>query len=185
MKYVVTIILIGCLFLIGHGCRTHRNTDSAPKVEDLLVEQGDLPDGFSGGQIADTRPKMFDKLPYGEKEVHQKFQRSQEAAGGVSIFIYKAQGDLERANNQVVTGFGQAMDSYGVKSERHVLSNVGEKAEGTFAIYTTMQSRFTNGEVAFVRCGALVHIRLSDTPWDQITTYANRLDERLRPRLCK
>ena len=61
-------------------------------LEDILIESGDLPIGYTSGQFQ-SPPKMFDdfikKIGDADYSVSQQFAKNEKAAGGVTVFVYE------------------------------------------------------------------------------------------------
>ena len=145
-------------------------------LEPFLIQPGDLPAGLSGGQSSNSPPEMFDELPEAVYEIDQRFERNGDIQGGVTVFLYEGEDDLQLAYNLLLEGFGDSTES---------ISDVGEKAEYTNIYMEMLGMKMDASEVAFARCNALVHIRMSDVEQRQIISYAQGLDRRLANIVCE
>ena len=148
-------------------------------LESILVRDGDLPAGYRGAQIRSQAPAMFDDLPEPQNEVFQQFEHDGEAAGGVSIFLFENETDLENSFDIIYDG---------MSDDASLHSRVGEKS----AIleysrnFPELKFKFEVTEFLFIRCGALVHIRMTDVAnIDYAEAFAERLDKRLEDLICR
>ena len=155
-------------------------------LEPIVFLSGDLPAGFSGAQIRDTPPTMFDGIVGFENSIYQQFERNDKGAGGVTILLYDLIDQREVAYSIIVGGFGKSGDDAGVKTTVAELPGVGEKA-----MYVTIEASVSgislnNVDLVFTRCHSVVHIRMTDTAnVDYISAYAKRLDKRLTELICQ
>lgn len=140
-------------------------------LDSLLIQAGDLPGGMTAGQISDTMPPIFDKLPAPTRFIRQEFARSDQPGGAVSVLIYDQAADRDTAYTSIVADMPPGA----------ALPNVGERA--TFG-YLNIGVRIY--DLVFQRCSAVVHIRMSAPRLsaDNLEAYAKRLDSRLRPVVC-
>lgn len=139
-------------------------------LEPLLIQNGDLPAGFSGAQIKDEAPAMFDKAPKPVKAIDQRLASKDDNAGGIVALLYETPEDTVKAYDMVVDGMGDKVKA---------LEGVGEKASVMADTLAAANLSFSEG--AFYRCGAVVHIRfvgIEDA--DAVEAYAKRLDKRLQ-----
>ena len=146
------------------------------EIEPLLIQQGDLPAGFSGAQVSKFPPEMFNNLPEAENEIYQQFEKGGEPAGGVAVFLYGSEDKLELAYNTLVEGFTE---------DKIIINDVGEKAEYDYLYFDMLGVITENSDLSFIRCNALVHIRMSNEEQRPILSYAQRLDERLTQVICR
>jgi len=145
------------------------------QLEDILIEDGDLPAGYSGAQIRDTAPEMFDNLPESENTINQQLAKGGEQKGGVTIFLYDSQKDLDSAFFKIKTGF----------SEEEQLEEVGENGFIAYFSQDILGIKIQYGDLLFVRCNAVVHIRMTElSSEDSLIAYAKRLDKRLSELVC-
>jgi hypothetical protein len=132
-------------------------------LEPLLIQSGDLPSGFSGAQVLQDAPGMFRDIPPTENVIYQRFQKNGETIGGVTVFLYGDDETRGAAYDLVVDGFADPVEE---------ISNVGEIADGSLF------------DLAFIRCNALVHVRMVGAGLDEVAAYATRLDSRLTDVVC-
>ena len=135
----------------------------------ILVQPGDLPAGFSAAQVRDAPPGMFDDLPAWGWAVYQQLARGDDTGGGITVISYDDTGALADAYNLVRSGMGDALE----------MDDLGERAALTMLGFGP-----GGGDVAFTRCGLLIHIRMVGADRDGLTAYAQRLDKRLQSLPC-
>jgi len=147
------------------------------QLDSIVIQEGDLPAGFSGAQIRDTAPEMFKDLPSAQNTVYQQLEKEGDVAGGITIFLYDSQDNIETAYNLIVGGL---LDDAKLSDE------VGEKAIISSISITIADITIKSVDMAFVRCGAVVHIRMSGTDdVNSVVAYAKRLDNRLKTLICQ
>jgi hypothetical protein len=130
-------------------------------LEHLLVQDGDLPAGLTAAQFKATPPGMFRDVKYFKLFAGRSFEKGGESYGGVSLFIYDDEIGLDIDYNVIIMGFGP---------DRDFIETFGEKAHQRW------------GDIAFVRCNTIVHIRAPE-PVGAIN-YAKRLDNRIEQQVC-
>ncbi len=138
----------------------------------LLLQTGDLPDGYVGGQISNSLLPRFLNLPRPNYVIMQEIDKGGEMAGNISLMLYL--NGVEGAYQGDIADF---------TAERKSIDGIGEEA----AFIGMGRTGSTNaGDLAFKRCSALAHIYLSNTSDEAVfVNYARRLDARLTPALCK
>lgn len=155
-------------------------------LEPLLIVPGDLPAGFSGAQIRDVLPPMFDGVPETDNQISQQFERDGEGAGSVNVMLYSAGVDREAVYARILDGFAEPEDGSNIKVVRENIAEVGEMAEAETIEASVLSTPLNTADLTFVRCGAVVHIRLFGTSkMVDIVSYARRLDRRLMAVVCR
>lgn len=134
-------------------------------LNSILIQQGDLPAGFSGDQILYSAPGMYKKLPVADNTIFQQIAKMGESYGSVAVFLFEDKEKITSAYNQIVT------DMLGT----HPVKGIGEKAY--------VSGNLDN--IAFVRLNAVVHIHAYLPSDADIPAYAARLDSRLEKLLNK
>ena len=146
------------------------------QLEEIVIKDGDLPAGYSGAQIRDIAPAMFDDVPKAQNTYYQQFAKDGDTKGGVTIFLFESQEDNEIAYNQIYDG---------LSDEAKELDEIGDKG---YVYYTSMDvlgSTMQFGDLLFKRCNAVVHVRMTDvSSEDSLLAYAKRLDGRLIEIVC-
>lgn len=154
-------------------------------LEPLLIQPGDLPAGFSGAQVKDVAPSLFDDLPTAENTMDQRFERGGDTAGGVTVFLYDSTSEIEEAYALIMSieaDYALIMGGMNVQT----VAGVGEQA--IVSVLSLPVGGFTleSSDLAFIRCNAVVHIRMADVvDIDTIRVYAKRLDSRLESVVCQ
>ena len=143
------------------------------KLDALLVQPGDLPAGITTAQIRSTAPAMFSGLPVADQTVFQQFSQAGNISGGATVFLYSDATKRQNAYAQIHDGMGPA----GLNS---TVQNVGEKSNEIHM--TLIQDEY---EILFLRCTAVVHIRMFIDDNASIEAYAQHLDQRLTPVVCR
>lgn len=155
-------------------------------LEPILIISGDLPAGYSGAQIRNTPPEMFNNITNFNNAIYQQFEKDGESAGGVAIFLFESINNGDIAFQKIVDGFGKSDESANIKTTVENISNVGERATAV-TVETSLSGlsmKFT--DFVFVRCHAIAHIRMKDTVnIEYLTGYGIRLDKRLSELICR
>ncbi len=180
----LVIATVGVLTLVGCGGSAPETPSdtiapaSAPEVavEDVLLESGDLPEGFAKGErpAGEYVGSMWENIARPDARHEQWIALNGENRGSTQVFLYGAEVDARFAYGQVEALVTQ--ESTGQAPQP--IEELGEQA----ALGT---GTFGNTDLAFRRCNATVYIRLSGLPnISDLVRYARRLDERLTPVVC-
>lgn len=160
---------------------TNTNTPkplSASDLEPFLILPGDLPAGYYGAQVRPVLPSMFRELPPAASVIYQEIATIQGQKGGVAVALYDSPSTLDEAYRIILDSMSDQVQP---------LPSVGERAHYLAVYFVVTGDMIT--EALFMRCGAVVHIRITGLSQhsgaDQIVTYAGRLDARLAQILCK
>lgn len=162
------------LFFFLFSCEKKQNIQ-VMNIEDIIIKTGDLPAGYSGAQIRDVAPSMFNNLPKPKKEIYQQFEKRDNLEGGVTILFYNNKEDVEKAYNLIVSHMGDELEN---------IPNLGDRATGTALDFSNFGVSDVT-ELLFAKCNSIVHIRMNDL-YDliSVTSYAKRLCQRLEPYVC-
>lgn len=157
-------------------------------LEAIAILPGDLPAGYSTGQMSDNPPEMFTDIRSYVNALYQQFEHDGEAAGGVAIMLFDSNGKATAAYDVIVSGFGEPTSGGDQWLENGNLPSPGERASFAILNVNFQISYFSpvkSVDLAYIRCNAVVHIRMSDTTdVDYVVIYGERLDERLIPLVC-
>lgn len=139
-----------------------------------FIGQG-LPSGLLPGERKNGPPPgLYQGLPmsYDVKSLWQQFHdtREDKDSGGVMLFLYGEDSDRQKAYDVVTTSLGSGVASFG---------DVGEKAG-----ITEPEPGFNGTEIVFIRCRAVVHVRMFGTYAAAAKAYAERLDSELTKLAC-
>ncbi|MCX6120979.1 MAG: hypothetical protein NTX44_05125 [Ignavibacteriales bacterium] len=154
------------------------------QLESLLIQPGDLPVGFAGGQIRDEVPAMFSELPKPEVSIYQQLAFKGEIAGGIALFICSDNDTAKKSFSIIVSGFGQSEEDDLYKRSVESVKTIGEQCAQVISHALTPELLGVplndNGDLAFVRKSIVVHIRMVGTSDSiDLQTYAKRLDQRI------
>lgn len=155
-------------------------------LETILFKPGDLPSGFSVGEISKISSKQYKWVEnHGVNNIHAMLERGGVLSdGSVSMFLYNSSDEVNEAYVSMVNSYGPSS----IDNPVGLLNGVGEKA--TFV----ESNEVWNGDIdhqisiTFTRCHAAVEITIFDDIGDvslsSISTYATKLDERLQSLVC-
>lgn len=153
-------------------------------LENLLIQDGDLPPIFVGQQVVSRPPVDIGSVPPADLAINREFRAGEFGSDGVTILLYESLDDLERAYDIVAGVIAE-------KTPARPLSQVGEKAvvtERTIgeSLLLLGMSSATSAKVVFIRCHAVVYIDLfaSVADAEMAAEYARRIDQRLDPLVC-
>lgn len=139
-------------------------------LEAILIEDGDLPSGYAGGQLRDEAPGMFRDVPQTARLVaYQQLQKGGETKGGVTVLVFDSEVDVNQAFEIIAAGFGSGTET---------VAGLGEQA---------IKSQGVRGmppEVLFKVCQTVAHIRMTETDEAGVLGYAKRLAKRLPAAVC-
>lgn len=146
---------------------------SSIELRPYLYQEGDLPANLEPGQIRDFAPEMFDRMPKADKEIYMQFSSGGDSAGGVSVFLYEDQNKREGAYSFIVGGMGDSASP---------VAGIGEKAIGL----SMSLGGLDIAEVVLQKCALVIHVRMTRTTnLDDATSYAQQLEKRLSPVVCR
>jgi hypothetical protein len=89
-------------------------------LELVLIQDGDLPVGLTGGQVRGTPAQMFSELPPADNAIFQQFSDSGGAAGGVEVFLFELDEAAQAAYRVIASGM----------SGTEPISGLGDQAGG-------------------------------------------------------
>ena len=153
----------------------------APSLSELNLDSipfqpGDLPNQYESGQAS---YKWADGLPQTVKPDNVVIQKvGWDISSGfeddyVMVALFKSKQDLDNA-------FDAATKTYGARIIEP--ATVGER--NAFVMVSTLSG---DGFLTFTRCSAFVAIRITGADIDEelLTSYAQRIDKRLKPLICQ
>ncbi|MGB7539308.1 MAG: hypothetical protein WBM17_12290 [Anaerolineales bacterium] len=145
-------------------------------LEQQLVRPGDLPEGFTAGNPGSTVPERFKDFPPAQYQVSVELTAGGSWAGNTTVFLYGNADDIEKAFNPE----GKAYD------ESNALEGLGEKSSflKLSIPYGTGGSTLDAANAFWIRCSAVVEIRLITSNDDDVKNYALALDQRITPYVC-
>jgi hypothetical protein len=141
-------------------------------LSSVLVLPDDLPEGYSGDQIKDVLPDLYDDLNRPVYQIYQEFKKNDHGAGGVGIRVYDSKATAIEVYNSFLSQWHE-------REPTEAVADLGD------------QSQTSEYDLMFVRCNALVNMRFMSTPdydpagYDTRVSYARNMDERLTPLVCR
>jgi hypothetical protein len=143
--------------------------------ESILIEEDDLPAGYYGAHLQAPDPLFFTQFNASvpDYSIYQGLEIDKKLAGFVMVLVYENQEDVEIAYQNLL----QPQDA-------RSLNDVGDKAKIWSGPSVLVNYDFVG--VMAIRCHALVGIVIERTDRDESAiTYAERLVNRLPPRVCR
>jgi len=137
-------------------------------LKTILIQPGDLPMGYAGGQVQDFLPGMFEDIPQPVNQIYQQFDLTygSGSGGGVAVMVYDSVAASKEAYDTILSEMG------GTAQEKEI-ENLGERAH------------IAGWNLLFLRCNTVVHFRMVGSNYDEYISYAQRMDERLIPLVCR
>ena len=155
-------------------------------LEPILILPGDLPAGFDAAQTRQVIPEMFSALPKAQNQIYRQFEHDRDGAGGVTVLLYESSDDVNEAYSMIVDGFAEPQSIEGLTVLRPLVPDLGEEAEANTVEGELLDIVLDSTDLAFIRCSAVVHIRMMDTAeLVEVASYARRLDARLSDLVCR
>ena len=138
-------------------------------LESIILLPGDLPDGYTGAGVFDPIPDRFGGTQ-GVNEIFQLLEYKSRPAGEVTIIVYDSEARSAITYDLILD------DMYPTEE----VKNLGEQA------HIAIDHFFMITELSFLRCNADVNVTMwSSTNREIIISYAQRLDERITPLVCR
>lgn len=151
-------------------------------LESVLIQPGDLPEGYTGGQVSDTHPIYLDVRATPVNQIYQEFDNNNVNAGGVTVIVLN---DNSWMGNTLFSigfdlGFSELVD---INGETMYLT---EDLLSSATFSGNSKAEISGMDGYFKRCNTIVYIRMTGTvDRDSITSYAEKLDKRLTPLICR
>jgi len=142
-------------------------SDIPSQLKPLLILPEDLSPHLGIGNFEDLPVLMFGKLPPNQGYAYRRFLRTGSGSGGVAVMLY----DNEDVRKNV---YETVLDNM-IREDSRPEPDIGEQS----AIVSSDELP----EIVFIRCRAVVHIRMYGIAED-IVYYAKRLDSRITPIVC-
>jgi len=192
MKRILCVFFISSLAVLLPACSTAKTnvqteeqisevelTQTATvfsNLEPVLIQENDLPQGYSAGSTTQKVPTYYQKLflPDAEYFIRQQIQKDESAAGQVDVFYFVSGETAKLAFDDVKSDMQRANE----------LSGVGEEA----AIEITLEGQGAVQDfvgIIFTQCHVTVRVSILGTTDDQAAiSYVENLSERLKPYVC-
>jgi len=150
-------------------------------LEPLLIQPGDLPThllpDFVSEELASQSLRLR-SLPRPDNFINQRFYNAQDSAGGaVIIFLYES---IDTVKSSYGATEGKMKANFFASHFPFDLNL--ENEEDAFGYMDTPPA--PQWHLAFTRCHAFVYVWMTDGREYDIVTYAQKLDERLKPLVC-
>jgi hypothetical protein len=157
-------------------------------LEPLLVQSNDLPPEINGSQVRNQPPEIVPGLPQPDKQIFQAFGRTDGGIvfenSGIYVFIYN---NLPNAENSYLFILDAMQESrvQGASPSFPEKVNIDDKV-GEHSAW--MKAPFMNFEpvtdLAWLNCHAVFFVRMRGNS-DAAISYAQRLNQRLSPLVCR
>lgn len=148
-----------------------------PDLEGVLIQENDLPAGYSAGSTSHKFSTYYEKIlvPDADYVLRQQIQRDSVSGGQVTVFDYAVAGMATFAFNSITADMKNVRD----------LEGVGEQAMLEIPSSDQSVSQDYVG-IVFVQCHAAVHISILGTNDEHaVIAYAERLSQRLELLVCE
>ena len=133
-----------------------------PDLEPLLSGLTQLPARITSSDISSVPHPSLSKLPQPNYFISARYARGSSFGGRLSIFVYAYPEELDAA-------WPLVLDTIVTPRE---ISGPGDLAA------------VNHSDLAFIRCNALVHIKLDGADSDELLTFAEKFDANLKPYVC-
>lgn len=164
------LILIGILL---SGCNKIQAT--ALKLGPLLIQPGDIAADVEASDVlisTESQP-FFRDLPPRRETRYQRYRRNGQLSGWVAALLYPSTSDQASAYGMLVARLGP---------NGQALPNLGDQATGL----VSSASAGDDITILFTRCEAIIAMHLGPPiTLDSAMGYAQQLDQRLTPLLCR
>jgi hypothetical protein len=144
---------------------------SALNLESMLIINGDLPAGYEASQVRSKLSDLSKSAPTPEYFISQSLTHNGNYGGGIDVLVYD---DASKAQTAY-----RVIDNNVPGDLKNIEIGEGGQVASTSFIVSTVS-------LLFVRCHAAVSIQFMETTQeDDAISYAKRLDERLKPIVCR
>ena len=144
---------------------------SALDLESVLIVNGDLPTGFEASQVRSKLSDLSKASPTPDYFISQSISHNGDLGGIIDVLVFE---DIEKAKSafQIITA-NLPGDNASIN-----VGDLGQVASTSLIVSTA--------SLSFIHCHAVVDIQLMGTEQqDDVVSYAKRLDERLKPIVCR
>ena len=165
---------LGCILLLAacEGAKLSPTPTSLPAVtptflipdlESVLLRTSSLPARVTSAEISYTPHPSLADLPDAQYFVSLQFLQGTQFGGRVSVFLYANPADMDAAWPAILNTIATPKE----------IDDIGDLAVVNFS------------DLVFIRCTALVHIKLVGTQPEELRIYASQLDARFTPLVCQ
>lgn len=160
---------------------------SALNLDDLIVQNYDLPSGVSGAQIGYNEERAKSIPVAADYYIEQELAYKDNKRGEVQIWIYEDTVNTMLRYNERLDLFDQECakaEHQCYPEDPKVIPDLGESAMMIDVYNYIGPDNFT---ITFLRCNAVVEINIWAVTTDpnDVITYAQRLDKRLSEVVCR
>lgn len=145
---------------------------SSLNLESILIVEGDLPAGYSGGRyLTDPGVKPTNKKPP-DYFIGRTLERNNHTSGVTGIIVYDDSATVK--------------DLYQVSVQNALGKDYSKIDVGDMGVINSQHGPLDTVVIVFVRCNAVAVIQLVGTSdITALKTYATRLDHRIQPFVCR
>jgi hypothetical protein len=144
-------------------------------IESLLVAQHLLPPAWTAGELAETVPQMFEKLPPAEQHGYRRLFRDGKPSGGATAFVFVSLDSAKTAYKTICAGLGKGFGMVaGLGDEARFLYLLQEMPPGL------NMPPAECSEIVFRRGTVVIHVRMMDCQPEPVVEYASRIDAIVR-----
>ena len=144
---------------------------SALDLDSVIITAGDLPPGYEASQIRSTLSDLSKASPTPDYFISQSISHNGNFGGGIDVLVYDDNAKAQSAY-QIIN------DNMPGDSTNIEIGDGGQVASTSIIVSTV--------SLTFVRCHAVVSVQfIGTTQKDDAISYAKRLDERLKPFVCR
>jgi len=144
---------------------------SALNLESVLITNGDLPVGYEAAQFRSKLSDLSKASPAPDYFISQSISYNGNFGGIVDVLVYE---DVKKVQSAYqIIGNNMPGDSTNIE-----IGDGGQVASTSLIMSTV--------SLSFIRCNAVVSVQfMGTTQKDDVISYAKRLDERLKPFVCR
>jgi hypothetical protein len=143
-------------------------------LKQILVPSAEMPNGYIGSKTQDTLPNL--DVPKPLSLIWQQLETEKDIVGGIRIYLYESKFDVQKAYETETESFLRIDPDSSI-------ADVGDMA--AMVSFHAMGGTDTTNDLAFIRCMAVVSIRMINAPRDVIIQYAQSIDQRIQNIICR
>lgn len=157
-------------------------------LEPLLIQSNDLPPEINGSQVRNQPPAIVPDLPQPDKQIFQAFGRTDGGTvfenSGVYVFIYDNLPDAKNSYLFILAAMQESRvqgASPSFPKEVNIDDRVGEQSAWMDSPFMDFKPVI---DLAWLNCHAVFFVRILGNS-DAAISYAQRLNQRLSPLVCR
>jgi hypothetical protein len=145
---------------------------SEMKLDDFLIQSGDLPAGYSGAQIRQKLSDIAKVATKADYSINQQIAKGNDAVGSVDVLLYE---DIESAKA-----------AYIAIKKNMIKRNITDPKIGNESLASSTTLILEVVDVIFRQCNAVAHVQIMNTSKrDDVIAYMQRLSDRLKEISCR